>query len=711
MKRSQYIHYLVLLIFIIVAYWQVSLLKHPILWDATDLGYPWQYFISECLRNGHLPLWNPYVHCGYPFFADPNSNAFYPVTLIICLLGKFTIYTMDIEFILIIFAGAMGMYRLLCAFAATSAAALFGAICFAACGFCVGNAEHISWLTSASCILWLLWAYCRMLQTGKYGYAMLCAAFFFFLLSGGYIAFTIVMCYVLAALFIAGMVTANGREARIRLINNNAVFAVLFLLLGGACIFSYSEVAHYMTRGNGITLQKANSLPFSPQCSLSFLLPFASIKNDALYLTDISMRNAYFGIFGLILMITALVTTKDRKQWAVIAASFLCLLISFGPYLPLRKWLYEYVPLMRLFRFPALFRIFFLIGFILIASMTFQRVLAAPKNYLSWLKAVTVVVILAIVVPLCYELHKYGLAGDYKMMFHNISQFLAHSLFYQHIVVQSIIQLLLLLVFLGILYFRNARYLNTVTVLLLCAADLVIATQLNMYGTVTDTLSCTEINNKTTFMPEGFPVPGNHNPMAVHNDFMYHEQMKPIVNNLSIFMKDVAIDGYNPFMLNNYNTLCDNPIKDSVWANPYLYFAYSVVPITGTGSLPSRHTAAVTGDVYSNLRKQVFAAGDSDKVEVLTFEPGNITATAHLLHTAILVLQQSDYPGWRVLVDGRETAHFTSAYSNISLVLQPGVHNVAFRFAPKIPFVFFVLSMLVFAIMVLSLAIFRRKLL
>ena len=31
--------------------------------------YPWYVFLHESARRRELPLWNPYEHCGMPFFA------------------------------------------------------------------------------------------------------------------------------------------------------------------------------------------------------------------------------------------------------------------------------------------------------------------------------------------------------------------------------------------------------------------------------------------------------------------------------------------------------------------------------------------------------------------------------------------------------------------------------------------------------------------
>jgi hypothetical protein len=54
--------------------------------DYGFLGYPFVFFARDCLWNGELPLWNPYVNCGAPFLAQWNTLALYPGSPIYLLL-------------------------------------------------------------------------------------------------------------------------------------------------------------------------------------------------------------------------------------------------------------------------------------------------------------------------------------------------------------------------------------------------------------------------------------------------------------------------------------------------------------------------------------------------------------------------------------------------------------------------------------------------
>lgn len=53
-----------------------------LVWDGIAQYYPWRAFAAETLREGHLPLWNPYQFCGTPFLANGQSAVLYPLNLL-----------------------------------------------------------------------------------------------------------------------------------------------------------------------------------------------------------------------------------------------------------------------------------------------------------------------------------------------------------------------------------------------------------------------------------------------------------------------------------------------------------------------------------------------------------------------------------------------------------------------------------------------------
>src|ERR1035437_4911660 len=56
-------------------------------WDAVDVQYSAQNYLSEMLHAGKLPHWTPYVYSGMPFLADPQVGAWYPLNWPFFLAG------------------------------------------------------------------------------------------------------------------------------------------------------------------------------------------------------------------------------------------------------------------------------------------------------------------------------------------------------------------------------------------------------------------------------------------------------------------------------------------------------------------------------------------------------------------------------------------------------------------------------------------------
>ncbi|MDD5593542.1 MAG: hypothetical protein PHG97_02215, partial [Candidatus Margulisbacteria bacterium] len=50
--------------------------------DLTFYFYPYRFFMTESLRHGLLPFWNPYIHMGYPFLATLQPGVFYPLSVV-----------------------------------------------------------------------------------------------------------------------------------------------------------------------------------------------------------------------------------------------------------------------------------------------------------------------------------------------------------------------------------------------------------------------------------------------------------------------------------------------------------------------------------------------------------------------------------------------------------------------------------------------------
>ena len=62
-----------------VFYWvPMTSSSASIQWEAADVDYPMQRYVSDRLSPRRLPFWTPYLLSGYPIFANPEVGGWYP---------------------------------------------------------------------------------------------------------------------------------------------------------------------------------------------------------------------------------------------------------------------------------------------------------------------------------------------------------------------------------------------------------------------------------------------------------------------------------------------------------------------------------------------------------------------------------------------------------------------------------------------------------
>ena len=54
--------------------------------DIATQNYPWKVFFVESIRNGFFPAWFPYMHSGFPLYAEIQAGTFYPPNWLFFLL-------------------------------------------------------------------------------------------------------------------------------------------------------------------------------------------------------------------------------------------------------------------------------------------------------------------------------------------------------------------------------------------------------------------------------------------------------------------------------------------------------------------------------------------------------------------------------------------------------------------------------------------------
>src|SRR3990170_3295005 len=64
--------------------------------DNLSLKLPNAIYAAERLKQGELPLWNPYLFAGLPFLADISTAVFYPLSFFFIFLDPFSALTVQV---------------------------------------------------------------------------------------------------------------------------------------------------------------------------------------------------------------------------------------------------------------------------------------------------------------------------------------------------------------------------------------------------------------------------------------------------------------------------------------------------------------------------------------------------------------------------------------------------------------------------------------
>ena len=106
----------------------------PTLLEGLDYITIWKpsfQFLTDALKEGRIPLWNPYVHLGRPYLADMPNMTFYPPLYLVCLGQRTGVFLLVWLHCLL---GTFGMLKLAGALGAGRWQGCFMAVCLLASG-------------------------------------------------------------------------------------------------------------------------------------------------------------------------------------------------------------------------------------------------------------------------------------------------------------------------------------------------------------------------------------------------------------------------------------------------------------------------------------------------------------------------------------------------------------------------------------------------
>jgi hypothetical protein len=126
-----------------------ALLGHPVLLgDDLTQNFPLRLLTGDQIRNGHLPLFDPYIWSGAPLLAGWNAGAAYPFTWLFAILPATAAWTLNL--IATWATAGLGLFWFLRALRLARLASFLGALSFAFAGAMSAQVSHFGLVAGMS---------------------------------------------------------------------------------------------------------------------------------------------------------------------------------------------------------------------------------------------------------------------------------------------------------------------------------------------------------------------------------------------------------------------------------------------------------------------------------------------------------------------------------------------------------------------------------
>src|SRR5262245_32225207 len=167
--------------------------------------------IGEMIRNGQLPLWNPYVFCGMPLLAAIQPGALYPPTWLFAFFSPTA--AMNLMVITTYHIALIGAYLYARRIGCNRVGSMIAGIAFAFGGFMAAHLGHTNRIAAAAWLPWVLLAIEELYLNLRWRWVALGASFVALQLFAGEPQMT---CYTIIVAGAYGLFSLTLREARER---------------------------------------------------------------------------------------------------------------------------------------------------------------------------------------------------------------------------------------------------------------------------------------------------------------------------------------------------------------------------------------------------------------------------------------------------------------------------------------------------------------
>jgi hypothetical protein len=353
--------------------------------DFNSFYFPLARFAAGQLQAGRLPLWNPTLHAGAPFAADPQTGLLYPPNLLAFLLARpFEYGALEALAILHFWLASVTAYALWRGLGGGRPAAVVAGVTYAYGGFLVAHLGHPPMLAVAAWLPLLLLCLRPALAELRRDWLVAAGVVLALMVLAGHPQLLLMSLVVAAGWGAvaawqarpAEATAADGRPGRwaLRYWGSRAAAGAAVLALGGALAAPVLLPAVQLgLRSVRASLAYGESTAFSlrPLHLVHLLVPKAFGDSPTSYLNALGFSGEVWAYAGAVTLLLAALAAALRPRWPVmlgLALAALALLLMLGPATPLHGWFYRFVPGFGQMRAPGRWSLVYSLGLALAAA-------------------------------------------------------------------------------------------------------------------------------------------------------------------------------------------------------------------------------------------------------------------------------------------------------------------------------------------------------
>ena len=359
-----------------LVHWSLVLGENLMKWDIWDGYYPANVLMTDVLRSGSLPLWNPLMLFGVPYYTIVGVPIWYPTTLLFSLFG-YSPLMVNLEYVLHTIIAGFGAF-LFIEYSihkqkehinVRTAVAFLAGLLYANCCLFLCNAQHIMIVISAAWIPYVLFFYQRYLKTYRAKYLMATAACAALIFYGGYPE----LFYCLFVFLIPYTLYFNRERTNTTfgyVVASALRFircALLTMMASAMLMLPFVLSMQYLARATegGVVPRGMNSASV-----FTALIPTLS----AIIPGEVSMGGYYIGLFCVVLFPALLKSNFLEKRFYLIS-SLVFFVLGLGDGSFFHSLLYRFMPMYSTFRFPTITRCFIALFVLVVAAQAWSRIL------------------------------------------------------------------------------------------------------------------------------------------------------------------------------------------------------------------------------------------------------------------------------------------------------------------------------------------------